>query len=84
MLNPTSARSTGNIMYADIDTINIPSGLTSRVQPLVESINKPFKNAVRQEFEEYLKFYTNGKLTASDRRILTEKLVRDALAKIKQ
>ena len=68
--------------------INVPNGTTSRVQPLDVASNKPFKNRVRQAFEEHLhknlQLYTEGKLTASDRRILTTKWVGDAWSGIKE
>ena len=68
--------------------INVPGGMTSRVQPLDVAINKRLENRVRQEFEEHLhknlQLYTEGKLTASDRRILTTKCVGDAWSGIKE
>ena len=68
--------------------INVPGGTTSRVQPPDVAINKPFKNRVRQAFEEHLhknlQLYTEGKLTASDRRVLTTKWVGDAWSGIKE
>ena len=68
--------------------INVPGGTTSRVQPLDVAINKPFKNRVRQTFEEHLHknlpLSTEGKLTASDRRDLTTKWVGDAWSWIKE
>ena len=60
-----------NILLAKNKTtmINVPGGTTSRVQPLDVAINKPFKNRVRQAFEENLhknlQLYTERKLTAS-------------------
>ena len=42
-------------------------GCTSRVQPLRVSFNKPFKDVIRQQFEEHLEEnlqrYTEGKIT---------------------
>ena len=68
--------------------INLPDGTTSRVQPLDVAINKPFKNRVRQAFEEHLhknlQLYAEGKLTASDKRVLTTKWVGDAWSGIKE
>ena len=34
--------------------VNMPPGCTSRVQPLNVSVNKPFKNRVREQFENIL------------------------------
>ena len=34
--------------------ISVPPGCTSRVQPLDVSINKPFKHAIREQFEKQL------------------------------
>ena len=59
--------------------VNVPPGCTSRVQPLDVVVNKPFKNLVREQFEKHLdenlNNYVEGKLTASERRILTTKWV---------
>ena len=52
------------------------------------AINKPFKDRVHQAFEEHLhknlQLYTEGKLTASDKRVLIMKLVGDAWSVIKE
>ena len=57
--------------------INVPSGTTSRVQPLDVVINKPFTNHIRKDFESHLEenldLYAEGKLSASERRVLTTK-----------
>ena len=62
--------------------INVPPGCTSRVQLLDVCINKPFKNAVKVQFEKHLEenlnVYTEGKLTTSERRVLLTKWVGNA------
>ena len=79
-----------NILLAKNQTtlINVTGGTTSRVQPLDVAINKTFKNRVRQAFEEHLhknlQLYTEGKLTASDGRVLATKWVEDAWSGIKE
>ena len=54
--------------------INVPPGCTSRVQLLDVSVNKPFKNAVKIQFEKHLQenltMYSEGKISASERRVL--------------
>ena len=68
--------------------INVPGGTTSRVQPLDVCINKPFKNYVREFFEQHLdsnlELYVDGKLSASERRVLTTKWVGGAWDRIKK
>ena len=67
---------------------NIPGGTTSRIQVLDVVINKPFKNNVREQFEEHmdqnLDLYVEGKLSVSERRILTTKWVANAWQHIKE
>ena len=61
---------------------NVLPGSTSRVQSLDVVINKPFKNAAKDQFqrhlEENLDDYVDGKLTVSERRILTTKWIVNA------
>ena len=59
--------------------INVPPGCASRIQPLDVSINKPFKDAIRKQFEKHLSenlhLCTRNKLSVSERRVLTTKWV---------
>ena len=61
------------------ELVNVPLGCTSRVQPLYVSFNEPFKDIVRQQFkkhlEENLGQYTEGKISASERRVLATKWI---------
>ena len=61
------------------ELVNVSPGCTSRVQPLDVSFNKLFKNVVTQQFEKHLeeklKRYTEGKISASERRVLVTKWV---------
>ena len=54
-----------------------PPGCTSWVQTLGVSFNKPFKDVVRQQFEKHLEEnlqqYTEGKISAPERRLLVTK-----------
>ena len=67
---------------------NVPPGTTNRVQVLDVVINKPFKDAVREQFEQHihdhLDLYVENKLPVSERRILTTKWVANAWDKIKK
>lgn len=62
--------------------INIPPGCTSRVQPLDVSVNKPFKDAVRTQFEKHLNgnltLHTQGKIPASEQRVVLTRWVGNA------
>ena len=53
---------------------HLGGGLAPPCQPLDVCINKPFKEVVKRQHEahmsENLQLYTEGKLTASDRRVL--------------
>ena len=55
------------------ELINIPPGCTSRVQVVDVSINKPFKDRVRYQFEEHLNKnvtrYMKGDIKVAERRI---------------
>ena len=68
--------------------INVPGGITGRVQPLDVSINKPFKNYVRELFEQHLdanpKLYVDGKLAAGERCVLITKSVGQAFSRVKK
>ena len=52
------------------------------------SFNKPFKNYVRDLFEEHvnanLELYVHGKLTVGERFVLTTKCVSKALERVKK
>ena len=62
--------------------VSIPGGCTSRIQPLDVSLNKPFKSAVRAQVDKHmfdnLQLYTDGGISASDRRILMTKWIATA------
>ena len=68
--------------------VNVLPGCTGRVQPLDVSVNKPFKNYVREQFErhldENLDLFVEGKLAASERRVLTTKWVGNAWEKLSE
>ena len=67
--------------------VNIPPGCTSKVQLLDVSINKPFKDYLRTQFEKHrdenFELYISNKLTASKGRVLVTKWVAEAWEKIK-
>lgn len=64
------------------ELVNVPPGCTSRIQPLDVSVNKPFKEAVKRQHEDHmsknLQLYTEGKLSAWERRVLLTKWVGNA------
>ena len=67
--------------------VNIPPACTSKFQPLDMSINKPFKDYLRTQFEKHrdenIEFYISNRLTASKRRVLVTTWVAEAWEKIK-
>ena len=69
------------------ELVNVPPRCTSRIQPLDVCLNKPFKEAGKRQHEahmsENLQLYTEGKLTASDRRVLLTKWVGKSVARSK-
>ena len=68
--------------------INAPGGITSRVQLLDVSINKPFKNYVRELLEQHLdanlELHVDGKRTAGERRVLTKEWVGEVWERVKK
>ena len=66
--------------------VNVPPGCTSRVQVVHVLINKPFKDEVRplseDHLDENLDQYIDGKINASQQRVLTTKWVGDAWSKV--
>ena len=65
---------------------NVPPGCTSRVQVVDVMVNKPFKDEVRRLFENHLdsnlERYVEGKMSASERRVLMTKWVGEAWSKV--
>ena len=90
--NPVTSGSSGKILVADVHTaqqtdevkrrlvakktvlVNVPPGCTSRVQPLNVYVREQFE----KHLDENLERYVEGKLTASERRVLTTKWVGNA------
>ena len=75
------------ILKKKTDLINVPHGCTSRVQPLDVVFNKPFKkDIIWRLFEKYIDEnvvnYTEGKITASQRRVLITKWVGTACSEM--
>ena len=64
-------------------TVIVPAGATSHVQPIDVSFDAPFKAAVEKQAKmhvnENLDFYVKGLITASERRILFNKLGRKCM-----
>ena len=61
---------------------HLPGGCTGFIQPMDVSFNKPFKDYIKASSEKHmadnLEKYAEGKITASERRILLTKWVGDA------
>ena len=68
------------------ELVNKPPGCTIWVRHLDVSFNKPFKDVVRQQFEKHLEEnlqqYTEGKISASERRLLVIKWVGKAWVEV--
>ena len=66
--------------------MHVPPGCTSRVQVVYVTVNKPFKDEVHRLFEDHLDkhldLYVEGKLSASQQRILMTKWGGQAWKKI--
>ena len=66
--------------------VNVPPRCTSRDQVVDVLINKPFKDEVRSLLEDHLDKnldqYVNGKINASQRRVLMTKWVGEAWSKV--
>jgi len=64
----------------------IPGGCTGLVQPCDTVLNKPFKDHIKaaatRHYDENLERWTEGKFTASERRIIMTKWVGDAWAAV--
>ena len=96
--NPIGQNSDGKILIADVhraqqtdqkykaSLVNVPPGCTSRVQVVDVLINKPFKDELRSLFEDHLDKnldqYVDGKINASQRRVLMTKWVGEAWSKV--
>ena len=66
--------------------VSVPPGCTSRVQVVDVLINKPFKDEVRSLFEDHLDKnldqYVDGKINASQWRVLMVKWVGEVWSKV--
>ena len=63
--------------------MNVPRGCTSLVQPVDVSFSEPFKGYVRamseRHLNENLQKYRDGKISASERRVLMTKWVGECM-----
>ena len=98
--NPIAQNSDGKIMVDQTDSVkellkkhktslvSVSPGCTSRVQVVEVLINKPFKDEVCSLFEDHLDKnldqHIDGKINASQRRVLITKWISEAWSKVEK